>query len=280
MTIMSSLVKAIELLKTHKIEDPILKARLLLAFVLNESKEYIIINGEKEVEPKVEKKYESLLNELVKHVPLQYITSSQEFMGLNFYINEDVLIPRQDTEILVEEVLKRIDLKKKYKILDMCTGSGVIAVSLAKNILKCEITAVDISARALKVASRNAEINGVSDKIEFVESNMFSKVKEKYDIIVSNPPYVDKEHMNLLSKEVKKEPFTALYGGNEGLKFYKILGTKSKEYLNDKGLLFLEIGYNQKEQVCEILNNQGYRDIMCIKDLAGHDRVITAFKKI
>ena len=274
MTIKENLVKATELLKQNKIEDSTLKARLLLAFVLNKSKEYLVINSEQEVNLTLEKKYNNLLNKLISNVPLQYIINSQEFMGLKFYVDENVLIPRQDTETLVQEVLKIIDSKRNYKILDMCTGSGAIAVSLAKSVFDANITAIDISVEALKVAEKNAKINDVKDKIEFIESDMFSKVSEKYDILVSNPPYVDEEHMKLLSKEVKKEPQIALDGGEDGLKFYKIIAAEGKKHLNSHGWLFLEIGYNQKEQVCEILSNQGYKNIVCVKDLAGNDRVI------
>ena len=281
MTIKENLVKAIELLKQNKIEDSTLKARLLLAFVLNESKEYLIINSGKEVEPKFEEKYNMLLKELANNLPLQYITNSKEFMGLNFYVDENVLIPRQDTENLIEETLKtvgsncvRMQKERHYTILDMCTGSGAIAVSLAKNIFNVKVTAVDISVEALKIAEKNAKINGVKDKIEFIESNMFSKVKGKFDILVSNPPYVDEEHMKSLSEEVKKEPIIALAGGKEGMDFYKVISMEGKKYLNDDGWILLEIGYNQKEKVCEILRGQGYKNIVCVKDLAGNDRVV------
>ncbi|MCL2860166.1 MAG: peptide chain release factor N(5)-glutamine methyltransferase [Oscillospiraceae bacterium] len=283
MTIKENLVKAIEILKQNKIEDSTLKARLLLAFVLNESKEYLIINSERRIDSALEEKYNNLLKKLINNVPLQYITNSQEFMGLKFYIDENVLIPRQDTETLVQEVLKIVGAnivrpKKHCTILDMCTGSGAIAISLAKNVFDAKITAVDISVEALKVAKENAKINHVKDKIEFMESDMFSKVSEKYDILVSNPPYVDEEHMKLLSKEVKKEPQIALDGGEDGLKFYKIIAAEGKKYLNNNGWVLLEIGYNQKEQVCEILSNQGYKDIVCVKDLASNDRVIICRK--
>ena len=278
MTINENLTKAIELLKQNKIEEPMLKARALLAFVLNVSKEYVMINGEKEVDSMLEKKYNTLLKKLANNEPLQYITNFQEFMGLQFYINENVLIPRPDTETLAEAVLKHVGADPVSAhcrtILDLCTGSGAIAVSLAKRIPNAKVTATDVSPKTLKVAEKNAKINGVVDKIKFIESDMFNKVSGKYDIIVSNPPYIDKEHMKSLSKEVKKEPLIALDGGEDGLKFYRIITEEGKKYLNDNGWLFLEIGYNQRESVCEILRNQGYEDVACIKDLAGNDRVV------
>ena len=200
----------------------------------------------------------------------------QEFMRMNFFVNEDVLIQRPDTESLVEEVIsiaKRINAKK---ILDLCTGSGAIAISLAKYIENSEITAVDISKKALNIAKKNAINNNVQNQITFVESDLYNRIKkDKYDIIVSNPPYIRKDIIKTLDKEVQREPKIALDGGYDGLDFYRKIINKSDEYLKFKGYLCLEIGYDQKIDVIELIENEEkYVDTYCKKDLYGNDRVI------
>ena len=200
----------------------------------------------------------------------------QEFMRMNFFVNEDVLIQRPDTESLVEEVIsisKRINAKK---IMDLCTGSGAIAVSLAKYIENSEITAVDISKKALNIAKKNAINNNVQNQITFVESDLYNRIKkDKYDIIVSNPPYIRKDIIKTLDKEVQREPKIALDGGYDGLDFYRKIINKSDEYLKFKGYLCLEIGYDQKIDVIELIENEEkYVDTYCKKDLYGNDRVI------
>ena len=266
-------------LKRNQVEDAYIKAKKLLEYVLNQSKEELVINSLKEVSKENEKRYESLLEEIIQGKPIQYITKSQEFMGLNFYVDENVLIPQPDTEILVEETLKLI--KEKYldrniKILDLCTGSGAIAISIAKYIEnlnnKIEIYALDVSKQALEIAKKNAKANNT--KINFIQSNMFEEIENlKFDIIVSNPPYIETKTIPMLSKEVQNEPIIALDGGQDGLDFYKIINKESPKYLNDDGHILLEIGYNQKESVTKIFE-ENYQNITCIKDLSDNDRVI------
>ncbi|MBR2240380.1 MAG: peptide chain release factor N(5)-glutamine methyltransferase, partial [Clostridia bacterium] len=213
----------------------------------------LVINHTMEIPEDKIIEFHNGLEKIKDNTPIQYITNHQEFMKLDFYVDENVLIPQPDTEILVEEVLKyvnQIDKTKssKIKILDLCTGSGAIAVSLAKYIDNCEITATDISNKAIQIAKLNAEKNLVHTKINFIESNMFENLpKTQYDIIVSNPPYIETETILSLSPEVQKEPLLALDGGCDGLKFYKIILKNYNDYLVQNGKVFLEIGYNQKE---------------------------------
>ena len=185
--------------------------------------------------------------------PLQYITNHQEFMGYDFFVDENVLIPQPDTEILVEEVLKLAQAKKNCTILDMCTGSGCIGISLAKRLQKdVQITLVDISNKALKVAEKNAINNKVN--VQLIQSDMFNNIdtSKKYDIIVSNPPYIETDEILNLNKQVQNEPHLALDGGKDGLDFYRIFANEAYKYLNKGGYLCLEIGYNQKEKVIQL----------------------------
>lgn len=273
MIIKGALIKAIDLLKMKNIEEPILKSKILLSNCLNKSKEFLFIHENDELSLEIEKEFFKKIAKLCNNIPLQYITNQQEFMGLNFYVDENVLIPRSDTEVLVEAVINDIDKEKSVKILDMCTGSGIVAVALAKNCPKVEITAIDKSSGALEVAIKNAKIHNVQDKIKFIKSDMFESINEKYNIIVSNPPYIETEIIKTLSKDVQNEPKMALDGGYDGLDFYKIIANNADEFLIENGQVFLEIGYNQKDTVTKIFK-QKFKEVRCIKDLAGLDRVI------
>ena len=224
----------------------------------------------------LEQEYFEGIAKLKCNIPIEHITHQKEFMKLNFFVNENVLIPRQDTEILVEEVIQIAKKTNGKKILDLCTGSGAIAISLAKYIEKSEITAIDISPEAIKIARKNAIMNNVENQIKFIESNLFENVKkEKYDIIVSNPPYIKKSEIPILEKQVQKEPVIALDGGIDGLDFYRKIVRHSYEYLKYKGYLCLEIGYDQKDDVVELLKNgEMYSNVYFKKDLYGNDRIV------
>ena len=278
MTIKELLNQAVIMLKNENIEAPKNKARMLLQATLKKSREYLMIYDTKEVTPIERDRYIRNVKRLILGEPLQYITGIQEFMKLNFLVTKDVLIPRPDTEILVEEVIRKAENIPNPVILDLCTGSGAIAVSLAKYIKNVHICAVDISSKALEIAKKNAELNGVKNNIEFIESNLFDKIKErKFDIIVSNPPYIETETIKTLSKDVQSEPKIALDGGKDGLDFYRKIADSGSKYLNRQGYICLEIGYNQRIAVRQILENKKrYVNINCIKDLCGNDRVITA----
>ena len=275
MTIKKALEVAIEEIKESNIDNSITCVKLILSHVLKKNKEYLIINDNKEITEEEEKVFLKLIGKLKKGYPLQYLTNKQEFMKLDFYVNENVLIPRQDTEILVEEIIKLTN-NNTYKILDLCTGSGAIAVSLAKYIENCNIYATDISKNAIEVAKINAKNNYVDKKIKFINTNMFENISnEIFDLIVSNPPYIKTEDIDNLDENVKHEPIIALDGGESGLEFYEIIVRNAYKYLNKNGYLCLEIGYNQKKDVCELLKNSGkYKNIIVKKDLNGNDRVI------
>ena len=263
-------------LKTNGIQEPNLKSRLLMQYILNRPREYLLVHDDKQLTLRQEVNYFKAIKKLLDGVPLQHITHRQEFMKLMFYVDENVLIPRPDTEILVEEVIKIAKKINAKKILDLCTGSGAIAISLAKYIEGSQITATDISRKALSIAKLNAANNNVEDKITFVSSNLFQNIpEEKYDIIVSNPPYIKRKVIEKLDKEVKKEPIIALDGGNDGLEFYKKIVDNAYEYLKYKGYLCLEIGYDQKDEVTKLIENEGkYIDTYSKKDLFDNDRII------
>ncbi len=278
MTIKELLNQAVIMLKNENIDAPKNKARMLLQSTLKKSREYLMIYDTEEVTNTQRDKYIKNVKRLILGEPLQYITGRQEFMKLNFLVTKDVLIPRSDTEILVEKVIKIAENISNPVILDLCTGSGAIAVSLAKYIKNVHIYAVDISSKAIQIAKKNAELNGVKNNIDFIESNLFDKLKDKkFDIIVSNPPYIETDTIKTLSKEVQKEPKLALDGGKDGLDFYRKISENGYKFLNRQGYLCLEIGYNQKISVKQILEKKKrYVNIKCIKDLCENDRVIIA----
>ena len=267
-------------LSKNNIEDNVIVTRELLAFVLGVEKQYLVIHLSDELNAEDYIKFKENINKLINGKPLQYITNNQEFMGLNFFVNENVLIPQPDTEIIVEETLKKCKellLKNgKIKILDLGTGSGAIAVSLS-NFLgdEAEVFASDISTKALEVAKNNNEKNNTN--VRFIESNLFENIQEqKFNIIVSNPPYIRSNVINNLPKQVQNEPHLALDGGEDGLKFYKKIIEQACNYI-ENGYLILEIGYDQKEDVENLLKeNKNYSEIKTIQDFSGNDRCVIA----
>ena len=276
MTIRETIRKGMIMLKNSNVTEPNIKARLIMQYVLNKPREYLLVYDKEILMLRQEVNYFKAIKKLCQGIPIQHMTHRQEFMKMTFYVDENVLIPRQDTEILVEEVIKIAKKINAKKILDLCTGSGAIAISLAKYIENSEITAVDISSKALNIAKINSKNNNVENQITFIESDLYKNLpKEKYDIIVSNPPYIKKEIIKKLDKEVQKEPKLALDGGYDGLDFYRKIVSKADEYLKFHGYLCLEIGYDQKEEVEEIISKQEkYIDTYCKKDLCDNDRVI------
>ena len=276
MTIFEALRKGMIDLKISNIEEPNLKSRLLMQYVLNASRQYIIVNDKEELNKLKEKQYFDAIKLLKSGVPIEHITHQKEFMKLNFFVDNNVLIPRQDTEILVEEVIKIAKKIKAKNILDLCTGSGAIGISLAKYLTETKIVATDISNDALNIARKNAVINNVQNQMIFINSDLFTNLEaQKFDIIVSNPPYIKTNVIEKLDIQVKNEPNIALDGGKDGLDFYRKIIKESYQYLKYNGYLCLEIGFDQKDDVVNILNEtENFKNIYCKKDLGDNDRVV------
>ena len=281
------------------VSDADLDCKLLYCFMRNITRTQLILMYQNVLEDRLCDEYFRLIDERASGKPLQYITGTQEFMGLEFDVNESVLIPRQDTETMVEDVISVIKDgalrgeslegtgRREWDILDLCTGSGAIGISLAKLLtgVKVNVTCSDVSKAALEVARKNAGKLGVSKNIKFAEGDMFAPFdgrvkKKKFDLIVSNPPYIESDVIPTLQTEVKDhEPMSALDGGEDGLDFYRIIAGEAGGFLKKRGVLFLEIGCDQGNAVRELLTEAGgYSDIRCLKDLAGRDRIIYAVK--
>lgn len=278
MTINELLKKGMIALKSANIDTPQIKARLLLQYVLGMKREHLIIYDKQIVPKNKEIAYMNNIEKIRQGVPLQYITHSQEFMKMNFYINNDVLIPRPDTEVLVEEVIRIAKKINNPVILDLCTGSGAIGISIAKYVKDAKVYASDISEKALEIAKKNAKINDVN--IEFIKSDLFKALpKMKFDIIVSNPPYIRKDIIRKLKIDVQKEPIIALDGGKDGLDFYRRIVEEAPNLLKWNSYLCFEIGYDQKKDVTEIIEKSNmYYNTYHKKDLCDNDRVIITQK--
>ena len=263
-------------LQAAGIEEATLDARLLLEAVCGTDRNDLLVHGDQPVAPEAEEKYLNWIRQRAEHIPLQQLTGEQDFMGLTFSVNEYVLIPRQDTEILVEEVLK--ELHDGMRILDMCTGSGCILLSLLHYSNDCEGLGVDLSAEALEVAGRNVLKALTPEKAEhahFLQSDLFEKVEGKFEIIVSNPPYIASAEVEKLMPEVRDhEPRMALDGTEDGLYFYRRIIEEAGKHLVSSGMLFFEIGYDQGQAVSELMRAQGYREVQVAQDYAGLDRVV------
>lgn len=283
MTIRDIIIKYSQ--ELEKISDtPRLDVELFLQKALGDvDRIYIHLNLNKELTNEQYEEFLGYISDRINGRPVAYIVGNREFMGLDFFVKEGVLIPRPDTETLVEEIIELCKNKnEEINIVDIGTGSGAITVSLAKYIENSRIISLDISDIPLEVGKINAVNNGVDDKIEFIKSDVFSGIKnrgEKFDIIVSNPPYIPKKDIETLHTQVKDyEPYNALEGGEDGLDFYRQITEESIQYLKQNGILAYEVGHDQAEDVSKIMKYHGYDRIYTKKDIQGIDRVVIGFK--
>ena len=267
-----------ETLKEAGIDTYILDTQLLLGKVLKKDKLYLITNKDVEVSKMRENEFKALLRKREEKMPIKYILKSTEFMGLDFQVEEGVLIPRADTEILVEETLNHIKENEALDICDLCCGSGAIGISIAKMRNNTKVDLVDYYEVPEKVTKNNILKHNLKDRANFIKSDLLEKpieLNKKYDILVSNPPYIKEEVIETLMDDVKKyEPHSALSGGDDGLVFYKKIIKDSIYVLKENGILAFEIGHDQGTDVKELMINKGYKDVKVIKDLAGLDRVV------
>ncbi len=294
-TVSEILDKVTSYLKREGIPEPGIDAGVLLAHVLEIERLEIYLNLDCRVTEKELLAYKKLIERRVKREPVAFIVGYKEFMGLKFFLNKHVLIPRPETEILVEKVIEKAQNIRKSEsygygrdssltIVDLCTGSGNIAISLARNIASCKIYAIDISEGAIQVARRNARFHKVEGRVEFLLGDLFSPLEKlnsdlAVDFVVSNPPYVKSRDLVLLPPEIKKEPLSALEGGNEGLNFYQRIIPEALKYLIDGGYLIMEIGDYQGKAVMNLIKKEKqFYPSQLVKDYAGLDRVVVAQK--
>ncbi len=289
-TIRNILKWAIATLKEAEIDSPSTNADTLLSFVLSCDRTKLYTHPDEILNDADISRYKDLINERIRHVPLQYITHRVEFMSLDFFVDERVLIPRPETEILVETVLKKAPEKqyqdKRITIIDIGTGSGNIAVSLAKNLSNAEIYASDISQEALEIAKTNTQRHDVADKVHLLHGDLFDAFsshieKGNVDFIVSNPPYVSESEWKNLEPELRDhEPREALVGGKDGLIFYRQIIKEASDWLMPDGYLVIEIGETQANMIIKLMKNEGhYGDIEISNDLQGKERIISARRK-
>ena len=281
MTIKKILIQATLRLEENKIDTPRLDAEILLAYVLNCRRLTLYTDAEKILTEEQISRFEKLIERRIKKIPVAYLIGTKEFFGLNFVVNENVLIPRPDTEILTQcaiEFLQTFDGEKNF--LDIGTGSGAICISILKFCKNSFAAATDISEKSLEVAKLNAKKFNVDDRVNFFYGNLFEPIGEKkFAAIISNPPYIPTAEIKTLQDEVKNEPLRALDGGEDGLNFYREIISQSPKFLLNGGLLAVEIGINQAAAVKKIFAENNFCDIEILKDLAGLERVICARQK-
>ena len=289
-TLESLLKKGTTILKDNGLEEAGLDAWLLLEFKTGINRAYYFAHGDEPVSDETAAEYLKLIGRRAGHIPVQQLTHQAFFMGYEFYVNQDVLIPRQDTETLVEEALKCMNSMKEPEILDMCTGSGCILISILLEMEDAKGDCADISPEALAVAKKNAKDLGVEKRAEFVESDTFSapyfykkggKEGRKYDILISNPPYIATEEIETLMEEVRlHDPRGALDGREDGLYFYRNITAEAGKYLRPGGWLLYEIGCTQGAAVSGMMKTAGFEQVQVIKDLPGLDRVVIGQKPL
>lgn len=267
-----------EILKSEGIESYALDCDLLLGKVIKKDRLFLLLNREYELNNSEIDEFYRLISLRKNKMPIKYMLGECEFMGLSFYVKEGVLIPRPDTETLVECAIEEIKKNNFMHVCDVCCGSGIIGLAIAKLIDNVNVKSSDISDIAYEVTEENIKRLNLSEKVEVIKSDLldkFIKNQDKFDVVVSNPPYIRKEVIGTLMEDVKNfEPYEALCGGDDGLDFYRKITCQSLKVLNKDGVLLFEIGYDQKEDIINILKEYGFSKIECIKDLAGKNRVI------
>jgi release factor glutamine methyltransferase len=280
MNIGEILIKSYGILKKVGIESYILDSQLLLTKVLNVDKLFIMINRSFDLNPKQENEFIRLIHLRENKMPVKYILEECEFMGMNFIVRPGVLIPRPDTEILVEGVIEYINKRAYTEVCDVCSGSGAIGIAIAEFVKEAKVTLYDISREAVALSKSNLEKFDLSKRVSAEFSDLLQVAideNKKFQVVVSNPPYIRDEVIPTLMEDVKNyEPYLALSGGEDGLDFYRRITKQSLQVLEKGGLLAFEIGYDQKELVVGILLKSGFRGVECIKDLSGNDRVVSA----
>lgn len=289
MTSLETLLKGgTKVLEQHEIQEARLDAWLLLEYVTGVSRAFYFAHSDDAVEEKKATAYRKAIAKRAEHVPLQHITHQACFMGFEFYVNENVLVPRQDTETLVEKALEILKGRKSPRILDMCTGSGCILLSLLAFTEEAQGVGADVSPMALQVAKKNADSLGVADRADFVESDLFltpffqektGKDMPLYDILISNPPYIRSADIEELMEEVRDhDPRLALDGHEDGLYFYRKIVSEGKLFLKKDGWMLFEIGYDQGGDVSKLMKDNGFTDVQVARDLTGLDRVVLGKK--
>ena len=278
MDIETALKKGQLILKDNKIKSAELDSEILMSQAIRKDKKYIILNYNKKIKKKDLKYFDFLIQERVKKKPIAYLTKKKDFWKYEFLIDKNVLIPRPDTEVLVEQILELTKNKASMRILEIGVGSGCIILSILKEKKKFFGTGIDISTKSLKISEINSLKLGVNRRLKLFKSNIDNFNTGKYDLIISNPPYIKKNFLKCLEKDISFEPKEALDGGIDGLSETRKIIIKSSELIKKKGYLFLEIGFDQKNKVKKILENNGFYIKKVIKDLSNHDRCIVSIK--
>ncbi len=280
MNIEIAIKKGCQELKNNQIRSALLDSELLLSKVIKKDRKFIVLNPGKELDQNEQDKFRDLILKRSRGKPLAYLTGTKSFWKYNFRVNEKVLIPRPDTEIIIEQVLKIYKNKDRLNFLEVGVGSGCIALSILKEKKSFLGTGIDLSQDCIEICRYNAKKLGVSNRIKLLKSDVDNLIFCKYDLIVSNPPYIKKFDLNKLNKEVINfEPKLALDGGLEGLSVFRKIIKKSSELIKTHGKLILEIGYDQKELVKKMLNENNFYVNETLKDLANNDRCIISTKK-
>ena len=279
MDIRQTLNKGISILKRNKVLTPQLDSEILLSKSINKDKKHIILNPKEVLNFKKLKKFDDLIKRRAKGEPIAYLTNKKEFWNDEFFVNNDVLIPRSDTEIIIEQVLKIYSKKSKAQVLDIGTGSGCIILSIIKERPNFYGTGIDISKKSINVSKFNTKQLNLTSRVKFFHSCIDNFIIGKYDLIVSNPPYIELSNLKYLDKDIVNfEPKLALNGGCDGFSNIRKVINKASILIKRKGKLILEIGFNQREKVMSLLENKGFYIDKVIKDYAGNDRCVICTK--